>query len=215
VPEFYRLLVVDDDQLMRDTVAGALERDAEFVVLSFGDVRQALAAAPDWDPQLIVCDAAIAEVARLLTGLRGNAATARFPVIALARPQDAGRAKELGAAAVIAKPFDPAQLAETVRRHLVSIRLAAAGYDFAQRLRRDAETLASFRARLAEPAAPQELQSFAHKLAGAAGIFDFAAVSDKAAALENAVIDMRAGRGAPNLVAASLDALIDCIAHAG
>ena len=51
----------------------------------------------------------------------------------------------LGAVAVIAKPFYPAKLAETVRRHMQSIKLASAGYDFAQRLRADAAALATFR----------------------------------------------------------------------
>jgi len=212
VPGSFRLLVVDDDP--RGAAEAALACETDFVVLSFPDVRQALKAAPDWEPDLIVCDAASADVALLLDGLCASAAIAKFPAIILAQPEDAQQAKALGAAAVIRKPFDPERLAETVRRHLVLIRLNAAGYDFSQRLRRDAEALAAFRPRLAQAAAPQELQSFAHKLAGAAGIFKFAAVSSKAAALEDAIINMRAGRAAPDLVAANLDALLECITRA-
>ncbi len=218
MPELFRILHVDDDPVMRDAVELSLGHDPAFIVLSFGDARAALAAAPDWQPELIICDAEMPGVdgATLVAQLRANPATAAVPAIALTardRPDDVAALQALGAAAVVAKPIDPDTLAATVRRHLFTIRMQTAGYNFSQRLRRDAVTLAAFRPRLGETPAPQELQSVAHKLAGAAGIFNFAAVSAQAAALENAVIDNRAGRGAPETVAANLDALLDCIAH--
>ena len=121
----------------------------------------------------------------------------------------------LGAVAVIAKPFYPVKLAETVRRHMQTIKLASAGYDFAQRLRTDAATLARFRDKLRNDAdssfVPDELQPFVHKLAGAAGVFDFQAVSTTAASLEDAIIEQRAGRGTPGTIEANLDALLTCI----
>ena len=107
------------------------------------------------------------------------------------------------------------KLAETVRRHLQSIKLASAGYDFAQRLRADATTLARFRDKLRNGAdstfVPDEFQSFVHELAGAAGVFDFRAVSIDGGFLEDAIIARRAGRGAPETVEANLDALLACI----
>ena len=48
-----------------------------------------------------------------------------------------------------------------------------------------------------------------HKLAGAAGVFNYQNVSTTAAALEDAIIERRAGRGAPGTVEANLDALLD------
>jgi HPt (histidine-containing phosphotransfer) domain-containing protein len=53
-----------------------------------------------------------------------------------------------------------------------------------------------------------------HKLAGAAGVFDFQSVSTMAASLEDAIIDRRAGRGTAGIVEANLDALLASIAHA-
>ena len=87
----------------------------------------------------------------VLARLRENPDTAKIPVIfitARASADERERLMALGAAAVIAKPFYPVKLAETVRRHLQSIKLASAGYDFAQRLRADATTLARFRDKL-------------------------------------------------------------------
>ena len=81
-----------------------------------------------------------------------------------------------------------------------TVRLASAGFNFAQRLRSDAATLIDFRDKLrADDASvePEELQTLAHKLAGAAGIFDYRAVSTTASALEDAIIEQRDGRGAP------------------
>ena len=129
----------------------------------------------------------------VLAHLRENPDTAMIPVIfitARAPPSERERLMAFGAAAVIAEPFYPVKLAETVRRHLQSIKLASAGYDFAQRLRADAATLARFRDKLRNGTdstfVPDEFQSFVHKLAGAAGEFDFRTVSSAAASLEDA-----------------------------
>ena len=212
----FRILHVDDDPLMRDVVEAALGLDPAFVLLSCADGEDALAAAADWQPDLIICDTMMPGMdgAAFLQRLRADPATASFPVAilsALARPRDVAAMKALGAAAVIAKPFDPERLAETVRRHLHAIRLHAAGYDFCQRLRRDAAILAAFRRRLEEAALPEELQSFVHKLAGAAGVFNCADVSASASALEDIIIEARAGRSVPGRIAAGLDALLESI----
>ena len=104
----------------------------------------------DWAPELILCDVMMPDMdgLALLRALRANPATAKFPLIfttALGKPNEIEEMKALGAAAVIAKPFDPATLAETVRRHLQTIKLASAGFDFTDRLRNDAARLARFR----------------------------------------------------------------------
>jgi CheY-like chemotaxis protein len=209
----FRILHVDDDPLMRDVVDLSLALDPAFTVLSCATAREALAVVSDWQPDMIICDGNLPDVdgTALLARLRANPATDKFPVVFMSAQTSARETeamKALGAAAVIAKPFDPAKLAETLRRHLHSIRLNAAGYDFSQRLRRDAAALAAYRRRIEDAALPEELQSFVHKLAGAAGIFNFGAVSATASALETAIIEARAGRGAPETVAANLDALL-------
>jgi CheY-like chemotaxis protein len=216
----FRILHVDDDPLMRDVVELALGFNSEFVVMSCAGGEEALAAVPGWQPDLIILDVLMPEMdgPALLARLRENPATAKIPVIFItgrAPAVERERLMAVGAVAVIAKPFYPVKLAETMRRHMLTVRLASAGYDFAQRLRTDAATLASFRDRLRNGAdssfVPDELQSFVHKLAGAAGVFDFQAVSTTAALLEDAIIEQRAGRGAPGTIETNLDALLACI----
>jgi two-component system OmpR family response regulator len=223
VVKSYRILHVDDDPLMRDVVELALNFESEFVVMSCENGEEALAAVPGWEPDLIILDVKLPGIdgQAVLARLRENPATAKIPVIfitARCPPAERERLMALGAVAVIAKPFYPVKLAETVRRHLLTVKLAAAGYNFAERLRTDAEKLAGFRNRLRNGAdatfVPDEFQSFVHKLAGAAGVFNFQKVSTTAASLEDAIIERYAGRSAPGTVEANLDALLASIATA-
>ncbi len=216
----YRILHVDDDPLMRGVVELALGFDADFAVMSCEGGEQALAAVPGWQPDLIILDVLMPGMdgPAVLARLREVPATAKVPVIFItgrAPPAERERLLALGAVAVIAKPFYPVKLAETVRRHLQSIKLVAAGFDFAKRLRDDAATLACFRDKLRNGAdasfVPDEFQSFVHELAGAAGVFDYQVVSTTAASLEDAIIERRAGRGAPGTAEANLDALLATI----
>lgn len=123
----------------------------------------------------------------------------------------------LGAIAVIAKPFDPKTLAATVRGHMHSIKIASTGYNFMERLRTDAVALATFAMELRSNAdaalVPDGLLTCVHKLAGAAGVFEYQTVSAAASALEETIVERRAGRGAPGLIAAKLAALLECIAR--
>jgi CheY-like chemotaxis protein len=215
----YHILHFDDDAHWRDVVERALGLDPSFLLLTCENGEEALSVASDWAPDVILSDpqAPSMDGAALLARLRDNPATSGFPVVFLAmraRPEDGAGLKALGAAAVITAPFDPPRIAECVRRHLLTIKLNAAGYDFAQRLRRDAATLAAFRPRLGQEPAPDELKSLVHKLAGAAGVFNFAAVSAAAAALEDAIIGARDGRCAAHTVAANFDSLLASIAQA-
>jgi two-component system OmpR family response regulator len=218
----FRILHVDDDPLMRDVVELALGFESEFIVMSCESGQAALAAVPGWQPDLIILDVLMPGMdgPALLARLRKNPSTAKIPVIFITGRVPAAereRLMALGAVAVIAKPFYPVKLAETVRRHMLSIKLASAGYDFAQRLRNDAATLATFRQKLRNGAdssfVPEDFQSIVHKLAGAAGVFNFQSVSTTAASLENAIIDRRAGRGDAGTIEANLDALLASIEH--
>jgi CheY-like chemotaxis protein len=216
----FRILHVDDDQFMRDMVEHALSFDSEFVVMTCTSGEEALAAMSGWAPDLIILDVVMPDMdgPAVLARLREVPETANTPVIFIAargQASDRDRLLALGAIAVIGKPFYPVRLAETVRRHLQSVRLAAAGFNFSQRLRKDLGTLASFRDRLRNGTdacfVPDEFQTLVHKLAGAAGIFNFKAVSSSAASLEDAIIEQRTGRGAPGTVEANLDMLLATI----
>jgi len=220
----FRILHVDDDPLMRDVVELALGSGSEFVVMSCAGAEEGLAAIPGWQPDLIILDVLmpVMDGPAMLKRMREDASMARISVIfitARCPPAERERLMSLGAVAVIAKPFYPVKLAETVRRHMLTIRLASAGYNFGQRLRSDAVALADYRDKLRNGPGtdfvPDEFQSFVHKLAGAAGVFDYQAVSTQAASLEDAIVECRAGRGAPGVVKANLDALLESIERAG
>ncbi len=243
----FRVLHVDDDPLMRDVVELSFDLDPAFTVASCASGDEALAVAAEWTPDLILCDVMMPDMdgPAVLARLRERKGTAKIPVMFMTARAQAGeteRLTSLGAAAVIAKPFDPQTLAETVRRHLHAVmfasgsnalpvrsrvatvrgsspsgKLAAAGYDFADRLRADAASLATFRTQLKDdadvPELPDGMLTCIHKLAGAAGVFNFQAVSAAASALEETIIARCAGERTPGTVTAKLDALLESIAR--
>lgn len=201
-------------------VARSFNLDSTYAVVSCASCSDALAITADRAPDLILCDIMMPNVdgPAMLTRLRESASTAQTPVVfmtARAEPRDLDRLKALGAVAVITKPFDPMTLADTVRGHVRLARLAAANRDFIRRLRADATTLTILRKKLRSDEISsitlESLQSCAHKLAGAAGVFNFQAVSCAASALEESIIKRRTGRDSAGEVEASLDALLECI----
>jgi CheY-like chemotaxis protein/HPt (histidine-containing phosphotransfer) domain-containing protein len=219
----FRILHVDDDADIREIAALSLGLDPRLAVRSSASGEDALVEATEWSPHLILCDVSmpVMDGPELLVRLRQSPRTARIPVVfmtARAQAPELARFMSLGAAGVITKPFDPMDLARAVREHLRFAGLAAVGDGFRERMRADAAALVKCRAALrSDPASSgtlDEMQSSAHKLSGAAGIFGFRKVSCAAAALEDAVIDRRAGRAAPGRVDEDLGALVDCIAIA-
>ena len=199
----FRILHVDDDPQMRDVVELSLGLDPSFTLLTCASGEEALAKVGGWDPDLILCDYMMPDMEgpAVLARLQENTATAKIPVVfmtARADTPDLEQLKSLGAGAVIAKPFVPATLAHIVRSQLQVIRLAAAGYNFAERLNDDASTLTNFRQSLRDHSdislVPDGLESCVHKLAGAAGVFNLQDVSRSASALEQAIIARRPWR---------------------
>lgn len=214
-----RILHVDDEPDIREVVELALGLDPEFTVRSCASGSDALTTAGDWPPDLILCDVMmpVMDGPATLARLRESPLTANIPVVfmtARAQTRELEHFKSLGANGVIAKPFDPMTLANSVRCHLHSAGLAALRDNFIQRLRADAAALAQCREKLqcdpTSAAVLEEIKSFAHALAGAAGIFDFENVSGAASALEQAVIEVPAA-GGTDKVADRLDALVACI----
>jgi CheY-like chemotaxis protein len=214
-----RLLHVDDEPDIRTVVEIALSMDPVFEVRSCESGADALAAAAEWQPDVMLLDVMmpVMDGPATLAQLRANPATTGIPVIfmtARAQLRETERFRSLGAIGVIPKPFDPMTLAASVRSHVAPIDdpledLRAA---FLQRLERDAETLAQDRAALQQgrrlPAPLDRIKRTTHSLAGAAGVYGFADVSDAAAALEEAIILELAESGPANETDRALDGLL-------
>lgn len=217
-----RILFVDDDPDICAVVELALSLDSEFAVTTCADGNDALAISAEWAPALLLCDVMMPGLdgPSMLQRLRKNPKTANIPVVfmtARAQSSEVEQLKSLGAAAVITKPFDPMTLAAKVREQLFSAELDAARSHFIERLRMDAATLINCRKSLSNgggaSAINDNFQTCVHKLSGAAGVFNFQSVSSQAAALENAIIERRTGRGSPGKLEAILDSFIEFIEH--
>lgn len=222
----FRILLIDDDLAMRDIVASTLRRDLAFTVITCDGGAEGLAIAATWKPHLVLCDVAMPGMPgpAVLERLRQHSSTADIPVIfmtARAQPSDVAELLLLGAADVIAKPFKLKTLAQTIRGHL-DVRdsapdddsaLPETPCDFAERLRSDAATLEGLRRTLISDssAVPDGLETCVHNLAGAAGVYEFQSVSLAASAVEDSIIEQRAGQCAPRHIEDTLDKLLACI----
>ena len=219
-----RILHVDDEPDIREVVEASLMLDPDFFVRSCGSGEEAVAMAPHWRPDLILCDVMmpVMDGPATLARLRESPNTAATPIIfmtARAQSRELEHFKSLGAAGVIAKPFDPVTLCAQVRDHFFAASLAKQTGAFDDRLRANAGTLGQLRTRLRDDpgagATLAEPETCAHKLAGAAGIFGRQAVSKAARELEESIIEQHAvRRPTPGKVERDLDALLGRITSA-
>jgi two-component system OmpR family response regulator len=113
------LLYVDDEPDIREVVQLSLGLMESLTVHACDSGEQALRMLPQVKPDLVLLDVMMPGVdgPTTLKRMRADAAFAHIPVVfmtAKAMPQEIARFRELGAAAVIAKPFDPMQLANQV-----------------------------------------------------------------------------------------------------
>jgi CheY-like chemotaxis protein len=212
-----QILHVDDEADIREVVELSLGLDPGFVVRSCASGEDALAAAADWPPDMILCDVTMPKMdgPQTLVRLRENPQTAHIPVVfmtARARSHELEHFKSLGATGIIGKPFDPMTLATSVRAQLRTAGMDALRKGFIQRMRSDAQVLTKCRADLADAAAAPDalgqIKAYAHALAGAAGIFGFHRITEEARALQKATIEKLEGGGAPGKVEAALDVLL-------
>lgn len=125
-PPTGRVLVVDDEPMVREVVTAYLERDGFEVTLA-ADGRSALESFDAASPDLVVLDVMLPEIDgfSVLTHLRKRT---DVPVILLtARTEEADRVLglELGADDYVVKPFSPRELAARVRSVLRRVRPAA------------------------------------------------------------------------------------------
>jgi CheY-like chemotaxis protein len=219
-----RVLHVDDESDIREVVEMSLALDPDFMIRSCGSGADALTASDDWPPDLILLDVMmpVMDGPTTLRRLRERPKTTYTPVVfmtARAQAREIEQFVALGAAGVIAKPFDPMTLAESVKNFVrpSKISLAALRHGFLDRARHDAAALAPYRAALAPDghsvAALEQVKTIAHSLAGAGGIFGFPGISEKAAVLARVTDAMLDGTGGATDVAGALDDLLAEIAR--
>lgn len=118
-----RILYVDDEADIREIASLALGIDPDLEVRTAASGTEAIATAKEWRPELILLDVMMPGMdgPATLAALSGDAATSSIPVVFItARTQasDVARFHSLGAAGVIAKPFDPMELAANARAYL-------------------------------------------------------------------------------------------------
>lgn len=121
-----RLLHVDDESDIREIVDLSLGLNPNFDVRTCASGAEAIAAAGEWNPYLILLDVIMPAMdgPATLVHLRENPQTARIPVLfmtARAQAREIEHLISLGAQGVISKPFDPMTLASVVQSHLDSL----------------------------------------------------------------------------------------------
>lgn len=118
-----RILIVDDEDDIREVAQMTLEMMAGWDVRTASSGAQGLSMAAADPPDAILLDVMMPEMdgPATLARLRAEPATAGVPVVFLtakAQAAEQRRLAELGAAGVLAKPFDPSLLADQVSRAL-------------------------------------------------------------------------------------------------
>jgi two-component system, OmpR family, response regulator len=119
-PALRRILFVEDDPDIQVVATMALESLGGFSVTACGSGEEALSRFSEIAPDLVLLDVMMPGMdgPTTLEALRRLPEAAKVPVVFMtARVQayEMARYRELGAADVIAKPFDPMTLAGTVR----------------------------------------------------------------------------------------------------
>jgi len=112
-----RILVVDDEDHIREVVGLSLETVGGFDVSTAGSGREGLAKAATERPDAILLDVMMPEMdgPTTFSHLKSDATTRDIPVVLLtAKVQAADRARfdELGTTGVLTKPFDPMTLSD-------------------------------------------------------------------------------------------------------
>jgi CheY-like chemotaxis protein len=123
-----RILHVDDEPDIREVVDISLGLNPDFEVRACASGTDAIVAAAEWFPRLILLDVMMPEMdgPSTLAQLRKNPQTSKIAVIfmtARAQTREVEYFNALGAQGVISKPFDPMTLAREVQHHLHALGL--------------------------------------------------------------------------------------------
>jgi CheY-like chemotaxis protein len=113
-------LVVDDSSVIRELIAVNLELEG-FAVTTAGDGEEAVRLAGELCPDVITLDVMMPRLNgfEAVELLRADRRTATIPVVMVtgrAQSADVERGREVGVAAYLTKPFEPAELVELVGR---------------------------------------------------------------------------------------------------
>ena len=124
-----RILYIDDEPDIREIAVMSLEMDASLEVQSCPGGEAALQLIPNWQPDLILLDVMMPDMdgPTTLARIRALPNGSRIPVVfitARAQPDDVSSLMALGAAGVIAKPFDPIDLPNQAISFLIPKRTA-------------------------------------------------------------------------------------------
>jgi len=122
-----RILHVDDEPDIREIVDLSLGLNPAFEVREVGSGAEAIEAAAEWSPDLILLDVMMPKMdgPATLERLHDNPKTSGIPVLfmtARSQTREVERFKLLGAKGVILKPFDPMTLAAEVQGHLQALK---------------------------------------------------------------------------------------------
>lgn len=217
-----RILHVDDEPDIREVVDMSLGLDPDVELRSCSSGRDALMAVGDWPPDLVLLDVMMPDMdgPTTLRCMRDESNFEQTPVVfmtARAQPRELELFVSLGAAGVIAKPFDPMTLAPTVRAYITpaTAGIASLRGNFMRRARNDGVALAPLRAALLPDShsnpAIEHIRSVAHSLAGAGGIFGYPGISNSADRLARTADAALQGLAAPRDIMRALDDLLRLI----
>jgi CheY-like chemotaxis protein len=121
-----KILVIDDNEMMRDCIADALCLSLkDLQVISVGHGRKGLQLAQELQPDLIVCDLDMPEISgyEVLDRIRRDETTANIPFIFLTCESSLSkrtRGLELGANQYLTKPLTTNQLLTAVNLQLAT-----------------------------------------------------------------------------------------------
>jgi len=114
-----RILVVDDEEMIRELVRVTLSRDERFEVREAGDGETTLLMVDEHDPDLVILDVRMpgidgVETCRRIRERHGSERPVVIMLTALGQDEDLERYREAGANDHFIKPFSPRALLEHV-----------------------------------------------------------------------------------------------------
>jgi two-component system response regulator MprA len=114
-----RIMVIDDDAAIRDLLADGLGDDG-YEVRGVGSGREALVLLVTWAPELVILDLSMADLdgEGFLEACRRDGRDGFTVLLLSARPDVGAEAERLGVPDAVSKPFELADLIDTVGRLL-------------------------------------------------------------------------------------------------